>query len=310
MCDGAPTKNVNPPTSMYQERARSVARPKRWFHMNQDINQDPEFEYFCKKCGLAGVRFFIEAMAILDKTDNHWCLHKNWNMNTLARRCGTQSKQILNSYQTMLELSWIKVATDSEQSMYIYAPNFLKYRGNRVHEHAMTITQSSTPPSLPFPNLTKPKKERPPISPKAGDEVEPITVEEVRSLVDEIPGVKPTKALTGGCLRSVKTRIAEHPDKTFWVGYCAEIRDSDFLCGRKNDFQASLAWLCLPNNMSKVLSGFYASRTGPTAMPPKKGFISKGDKAMDSGMRVLAKLKEQEAIHGTIGNREASNLIG
>jgi len=166
MCDGAPTKNVNPPTSMYQERARSVARPKRWFHMNQDINQDPEFEYFCKKCGLAGVRFFIEAMAILDKTDNHWCLHKNWNTNTLARRCGTQSKQILNSYQTMLELSWIKVATDSEQSMYIYAPNFLKYRGNRVHEHAMTIAQSSTPPSLPFPSLTNSKKERLTISHK------------------------------------------------------------------------------------------------------------------------------------------------
>jgi len=267
-----------------------------------------------KRFGAPGLQLWLEILAITDKTENVLKVDNYWLANVSKLVCSRVAKslQVLNN---CIAKGWLVPNKPFESGLEI------TYSVAKYTEYHRTHSPNSTtlgrenkiigvPPNLPSPSLTKQKKERPPISPRVGDEVEPITVEEVRSLVDEIPGVKPTKALTGGCLRSVKTRIAEHPDKTFWVGYCAEIRDSDFLCGRKNDFQASLAWLCLPNNMSKVLSGFYASRTGPTAMPPKKGFISKGDKAMDSGMRVLAKLKEQEAIHGTIGNREASNLIG
>ena len=57
-----------------------MPRIKRWFHCSQDLNRDPEFREFAKKFGLAGVRFWSEALAILDRTDNYWNLHKEFDL--------------------------------------------------------------------------------------------------------------------------------------------------------------------------------------------------------------------------------------
>jgi len=135
-----------------------MPRPKRWFHVSQDINHDPEFEKLCKLFGLGGVRFFMQVMSILDKTGNHWSLHKDFDLNVLARCCGTKPKIILGSYQLLIDMNWISVAVDEGMDMFIYAPNFLKYRGNRVHGKEMPKRGSCSPPSLPFPSLPKDKE--------------------------------------------------------------------------------------------------------------------------------------------------------
>ncbi|MGV7227728.1 MAG: hypothetical protein ACQ9IQ_03620 [Nitrospirales bacterium] len=134
-----------------------MPRPKRWFHVSQDINFDPEFERLCRECGLSGVRFFLQVMAILDKTENHWSLQKDFNLNVLARSCGTKPKFILSSYRLLIDMNWISVGVDEELNQFIYAPNYLKYRGNKAHENDMTKQVSCSPPSLPFPFLKKEK---------------------------------------------------------------------------------------------------------------------------------------------------------
>jgi hypothetical protein len=90
-------------------------------------------------------------MAILDKTDNHWSLPKDFDLNVLARCCGTKPKIILGSYQLLIEMKWISVGVDEDQKQFIFAPNYAKYRGNRVHEKETVKQVSSSPPYLPFP---------------------------------------------------------------------------------------------------------------------------------------------------------------
>jgi len=138
-----------------------MPRPKRWFHVSQDINFDPEFECLCKKFGLGGVRFFLQVMAILDKTENHWSLPKDFDLNVLARCCGTKPRTILGSYQLLIDMKWISVGVDENLNQFILAPNYLKYRGNRVHEKEKVKRVSYMPPYLPLPIKEIHKEKRP-----------------------------------------------------------------------------------------------------------------------------------------------------
>lgn len=141
-----------------------MPRPKRWFHVSQDINTDPEFEEICKKFGVGGVRFFLQVMAILERTENHWSLHKNFDLNVLARSCGTKPKIILGSYQLLIDMKWISVGVDGDLNQFIYARNYMKYRGNRAHEKNMDEGGSCSPPylDLPLPALEENKNRNPP----------------------------------------------------------------------------------------------------------------------------------------------------
>jgi len=121
-----------------------MPRPKRWFPVSQDILDDAEFKRLCKRFGVAGIRFFLFIMSMLDRTDNHICLHTQFDLGLWAQRIGTTKKQCLNMYQTLLDYCWIKVGVTDDLYMYIYAPNYLKYRGNRAHEKSV----SCSPPFL------------------------------------------------------------------------------------------------------------------------------------------------------------------
>jgi len=135
-----------------------MPRFKRWFHVNQDINFDPEFDRLCRECGAGGIRFFLQAMSILEKTENHWDIHKDFSLNVLARSCGTKPKLILSSYRLLIDMNWISVGVDNDMNQFIFARNYVKYRGNRGHESEMTKHLSSSPPILDLPLLQKKEK--------------------------------------------------------------------------------------------------------------------------------------------------------
>lgn len=130
-----------------------MPRPGRWCHISQDLNHDPEFERLCEEFGLGGVRFFIQAMAILDKTENHWRVPEDFNPSLLARSCGTKTNIILGSVRLLIDMKWISVGVDSEQNHFIFARNYMKYRGNRAHENELTKQGSTSSPFLTFPFL-------------------------------------------------------------------------------------------------------------------------------------------------------------
>ena len=61
--------------------------------------------------------------------------------------------------------------------------------------------------------------------------------------------------------KALKTRWNEDSSRQsldWWRGFFLEkVKPSDFLCGRVNEWTASLDWIILPRNFAKVLDGFY-----------------------------------------------------
>jgi hypothetical protein len=47
----------------------------------------------------------------------------------------------------------------------------------------------------------------------------------------------------------------------YWRSYFGQVAASDFLCGRKGDFRASIDWLLAPTNFIKVIEGNYDNRS-------------------------------------------------
>jgi hypothetical protein len=141
-----------------------MPRIKRWFHLSQELNRDPEFREFAKKFGLGGVRFWLEALAILDRTDNFLDLHRGFDLGLLAGLCETKRHIIQGSFEHLRDINWLRVGTDPDQKLFIYAPKWAEYNQRREDKGSMLDTtryQDGTYPSpSPSPSPTPtPKKE-------------------------------------------------------------------------------------------------------------------------------------------------------
>ena len=134
--------------------------PKRWMPISRDINDDDEFNELAKRFGVAGVRVFLEVMALLDKTDNSWRLSGDF-LGRIASKCRTTRNIVQRVLQLFLDFRWIRLSTLSDQSFIYEAPNYWKYRkrrGTKVGQPSPFLG-SDKDPLLTFPNLTFPKEE-------------------------------------------------------------------------------------------------------------------------------------------------------
>jgi hypothetical protein len=89
--------------------------------------------------------------------------------------------------------------------------------------------------------------------------------EKIRVLYNEILPELPTCTVRNKTFDQ-NTRARWNEDKTrqnleWWENLFQSIRKSDFLMGRsKTNFRASLDWIVLPTNMTKILNGNYENR--------------------------------------------------
>ena len=104
---------------------------KRWFHCSQEINRDPEWRAYLKEFGLGGARFWLEVLAILDRTDNYWDIHKGFSLGLLAASCETKPRIILASYQHLVNIKWLSIGVDADMNQFIYAPKWSEYNKKR-----------------------------------------------------------------------------------------------------------------------------------------------------------------------------------
>lgn len=88
-----------------------------------------------------------------------------------------------------------------------------------------------------------------------------LSVEEIRTRWNQIPGVKRCKRIAGALLTQVKGLTRDQPPD-FWDKLFAEVANSRFLTGRippgkdrVMPFRADLDWVSGPINLGKVLSG-------------------------------------------------------
>lgn len=132
---------------------------KRWFHCSQELNRDPEFRVFVKRFGLAGMRFWIEVLAILDRTDNYWNLHTSFDLGILASACESKKAHMLACYEHLTNMKWLRVGVDVENKLFIYAPKWSEYNKRREHDGSMKDTCREHPGIYPTPTPTPtPKK--------------------------------------------------------------------------------------------------------------------------------------------------------
>lgn len=135
-----------------------MPRIKRWFHLSQDLNRDPEFREYVKKFGSGGIRFWLEALAILDRTDNFWDLHKGFDAGLLAGTCETKKRIIQRSFEHLKDINWLRVGIDPDQKLFIYAPKWAEYNKRREDKGAMRDTtryqQGTYPTPSPSPSPT------------------------------------------------------------------------------------------------------------------------------------------------------------
>lgn len=89
----------------------------------------------------------------------------------------------------------------------------------------------------------------------------------------ELPSLK---VLTAARKAYIKARWNEHgQDLKWWAGYFADVKKSDFLCGRseahngRKPFIADLEWLVKPSNMAKVIEGKYKNTNGSVHSKPQ-----------------------------------------
>src|SRR5574343_822243 len=122
-----------------------------------------------------------------------------------------------------------------------------------------------------LPNLTsysssslRSEEESPP-PPEAGGAV---TVAQVIEAWNQIPGVRRcADHPTGHIADRIRRHVRLHQAWDWWSAYFARIQESDFLCGRSNDFHASIDWVLGPKNFDKVQNGNYSNVpkvVGPT----------------------------------------------
>lgn len=115
------------------------------------------------------------------------------------------------------------------------------------------------------------EKKEPPLPPVPGGSV---SVPWVVTTWNQVPGVKPCAEKPMGFIADrITSAIKKHTESGWWVSYFAEIAESDFLCGRSNDFAATLDWVLGPKNMAKILAGNYRNKSpavsGTGLSPPR-----------------------------------------
>lgn len=133
---------------------------KRWFHLSQELNRDPEFREYAKKFGLGGVRFWLEVLAILDRTDNFWDLHRSFDLGLLAASCETKKRIIQGSYEHLINIKWLRVGVDPDMKMFIYAPKWGEFNKRREEKGSKLDTTRYQESTYPIPSPTpSPNKE-------------------------------------------------------------------------------------------------------------------------------------------------------
>ena len=65
--------------------------------------------------------------------------------------------------------------------------------------------------------------------------------------------------------KSLRARIREYGEEKVMMAV-AMVKNSDFLLGKKTDFQITFDWFVKPDNFAKVISGNYNNRL--QAQPP------------------------------------------
>lgn len=108
--------------------------PKRYFHVSQELNLDPEVWELTEQFGDRAIRTWLQLLAFLDRSENRWRMTGE-SLKNLSRIVRQQSSSISRQVLWMISSGWLTVLETSPDGSpaVLSAPNWLKY--NRRQEH-------------------------------------------------------------------------------------------------------------------------------------------------------------------------------
>ena len=129
--------------------------PKRYFHVSQELNHDPELWAFTDRFGDRALRTWLQILVFLDRSENQWRLVPGWEKN-LGRMVRQQPKTVSSQVEELQKNGWLtNLNPEKNDSVVILtSPNWWKY--NKRREHKGSYTAPSIIPSLPTPILSHP----------------------------------------------------------------------------------------------------------------------------------------------------------
>lgn len=135
--------------------------PKRYFHVSQELNHDPELWTFTDKFGDRSLRTWLQILAYLDRSENRWRITEG-SFESLGRMVRQYAKTVRSQVEEMIKKGWLDVLeTDMNGSpLVLAARNWTKYNRTQEHKRNGRIPDSGTPkglidiPSVPTPTPT------------------------------------------------------------------------------------------------------------------------------------------------------------
>lgn len=108
--------------------------PKRYFHVSQEMNHDPELWHFTDTFGERALRTWLQILVILDRSQNRWRITDGC-FETLARTVRQYPKNVRRQVEELEKNQWLQVLETTKDGAWLVlgATNWLKY--NRSQEH-------------------------------------------------------------------------------------------------------------------------------------------------------------------------------
>ena len=131
--------------------------PKRYFHVSQEINLDPEVWTFTEQFGDRAIRTWLQILAYLDRSENQWRLTEG-SFETLGRTVRQYAKTVRRQVEELVKNGWLVVLESDKNGSptILSARNWSKY--NRTKEHSGNTNGSFATPlrSVPTPSRSVP----------------------------------------------------------------------------------------------------------------------------------------------------------
>lgn len=164
--------------------------PKRYFHVSQELNHDPELWEFTSEFGDRAIRTWMQILIYLDRSANQWRTSGDW-LATLSRTVRQSSANLSRQIGWLVAKQWLTVreASADGSPLVFEAPKWAEYNRRQEHKRNHSVPESETKkeridtpsfptptPSLSFPTPKKKKEE-----------------EEIKSSPRELISVMPTE---------------------------------------------------------------------------------------------------------------------
>ncbi len=151
--------------------------PKRYFHVSQELNHDPDLWEFTAEFGDRSLRTWLQILVYLDRSANQWRVSGDW-LATLSRTVRQSVANVSRQIRWLSEKGWLAVreaAADGSPLVFV-APKWAEYNRRQEHKRNHAVPQSETlkepieTPSFPTPtpNLTLPSEDKNIVPPVGG----------------------------------------------------------------------------------------------------------------------------------------------